>query len=493
MKKKTNRHGMRPLLALAAGVLLLGPAAPQADIVMNPKVIGASVDFGEVKEGVTDDLVLTRTGVFVSASGVVDEKLEVRLTLGGLFWYAATEQADAVNRLVKYGSGVGEAQGIYTFGSPSDPHSRLQFGVFNVKYSDAHNLGEYLYRSGTYPGYMVTGGWSYLNAAGYQAQGLRYVLPTFSGKVTHDFSLYMERGWEPMHDISPGYNLTVRPTPAVEVGAGVVWAHGIPLKSDKYLTPKAKRNAYSKTTGMPVDGADAPRTPENPFGIEDSVIFNIPGDPSSGVNTILYDTSAREAQTLRDWAACQAGDCSNIGYYTFKGFKAALRASLDIGMLLANPMMKPGDFKVYTEAALLGFKDYPYYYEDKLARLPVMAGINIPTFGWLSRLSAEAEYRKDRFRNTIYAVNRTQNPTPVTGAGAGGGNAYAYENGGPNTDDDWKWSFYASRNITQGINLTAQVASDHERHPDFWGVFSDEPVTIKSSDWYYVVRVDFSL
>ena len=84
------------------------------------KVFLESAHLGQIKEGNSDvkleDFSITRTGVYLGFSAIRDEKLEVRVTLGGLFWYAANTGAGAEYRLMKFGSGLGEAQAIYSFG-----------------------------------------------------------------------------------------------------------------------------------------------------------------------------------------------------------------------------------------------------------------------------------------------------------------------------------------------------------------------------------------
>ncbi len=476
-------HALRSLAvcAAAAGILSV-PSYAQSGTddgkwVINPKHVGASVDLGQIHKGYVanelDDFAITHTGVYMNASATYDDRFDARVTLGGLFWFVAAKETDPVRRLIRFGAGAGEAQGIYYFGGKSSPSSQLQVGLFPVKYSPSHNLGEYLYRSGTYPGTLTTGGWSYMNASDYLAQGARYSLPTFNGKLTHDFTLFMERDLTPLNDFTPGYNLTAKPLPYMELGAGVVWSNALSMHPSR-LSPKKKENAYSKTTQMPVFGADAQAPLYDSLG-------NLIG---------LSPISARETQTLQDWQDCQAGDCSNIGYYTFRGFKAAARIVVDVGALANADRIPAGTFRVYGEAALLGVEDQPFFYEKKTERMPLMAGLDIPTFGVLDRLSAEVEYNKSRFINTIYSVNQNQYPIPLTRFDAAGLGGYAYLNGG-DTRDDLRWSFYASRKITDGVSLYAQMASDHMRHPDFWGVMSDESATRNRKEWYYVVRADF--
>lgn len=172
------------------------------------------------------------------------------------------------------------------------------------------------------------------------------------------------------------------------------------------------------------------------------------------------------------------------------------RASFDIGTLLGTGMIHSGDFKLYAEMAILGIKNQPYYYDKIMDRMPMMVGINLPTFGLLTRLSVEGEYHKSRFPNTVgmpfYAalplpLNLNTNPYDYT-------DSAATANKKSLTNDDFHWSIYATRKITTGIALSAQAASDHQRQPTGPEVKpTSQPVTLKVKDWYFVVRLDFGL
>ena len=272
MKKTTIRLSVLSILAVFA--------AARAELVRNPTAVGASLDFGQITKGsiyiakdrqvsgrnpaedsLYDNQPITRTGVYLTESGTYNERLTIKLTLGGLFWYALPYSPNFLWRRTQFGPGVGEAQGLYAFGSdPKNPVAKLQFGLFPHKYSDAVNLGEYLYRSGTYPGTLVTGGWSYINSAAYMAQGIRLTVPLLGGMISNDVTFYMERDLEPQNDISPGYVLTVKPVPFLEFGAGAVWAHAISMNSDN-LTPHFDNNKYSKATKRPYSIATADTCP----------------------------------------------------------------------------------------------------------------------------------------------------------------------------------------------------------------------------------------
>jgi hypothetical protein len=454
-----RQHTVKTLgIPLFAG--LLASSLAQAELVRNPVRVGTNIDFGQIVNGETwdngqylgraEDQVITRTGVYLTESGTYNDRMTFRMTIGGLFWYQLPEGSSFKTRIIQFGPGVGQAQGLYAFGEdPKKPTATLQFGLFPHKYSDATNLGEYLYRSGTYPGYLMSGGWSFLNSASYLAQGVRFSVPLLDGKLRQSVSVYMERNIEPAHDLSPSYELSYNPLPFIELGAGVVWAHGIPIKSDRILTPKNYRNAYNKTTGLP-------------YADEGSYI---------------------------------ADSNASVGYYTYRGFKAMGRASLDIGMLLGAERIRKGELKLYTETALLGIENHPFYYERRSERMPMMAGLNIPTFGLLDRFAVEFEYFKNRFPNNIGAAFEEQNPIPLPI----GVSPFDYSDSVVSADearfsrDDIKWSVYASRRVIEGVSIYAQAASDHLRHPSVGAINSYSPWTVRPQDWYYVFRLEFGI
>ena len=485
-----------PAMAQQDGEACVPPACPEVPtstprqytgLVMKPTVVSAYVDvgqFGEAKNIENDESIagepLTRTGAYITVNGVYDDRLEVRLTTGGLFWYPSPEQPDPAYRLVRFGPGVGQAQAIYSFGEDplNNPAAKLQFGLFPVKYTSSHNLGEYLFRSGTYPGYLITGGWSFLNSASYLAQGVRFSLPTLGGMLTHDFTLFMERGVEPIHNFTPGYMFTARPNAMFEFGGGAVYAHGLAWRPSK-LSPKDELNAYSETTGRPVHNEEASNL--SPCG---EYYKTERGSPPQ-----IIDPIDSTVIVLRPGAP--AADRSDCGHYTFQGVKLMGRASANLGSLIGHPKVGPEDFKVYAEIALLGVKDYPFYYEKKTERMPVMFGLNIPTFGILDRLSAEVEYRKSRFQNTFGLTYLQTIPVPLDNESVAPWQQFGAAP--EETDDDWKWSFYGRKQLTKGVTIHAQAASDHLRHTDYEAKIHAQPSTVTYKEWYYILRLDFGL
>ena len=61
-------------------------------------------------------------------------------------------------------------------------------------------------------------------------------------------------------------------------------------------------------------------------------------------------------------------------------------------------------------------------------------------------------------------------------------------------DNAWHWSVYAKRKLFENVSLTAQVASDHLRHFNIvFATPSATPATLRTKDWYYVMRVEFGI
>ncbi len=456
----------------SSALLLLGLlAVARAEYERNPISLGTNWDVGQLVKGKlntgsndpvpVEDQFLTRSGIYLTESGTWNKRLDIRVTLGAQFWIPLPENKTWLNRTVQSGAGIGEAQAFYKFGNPEAPVASLQMGIFPIKYNpDAKDFGEYLYRSGTYPGVVYTGGWSYLNSAGYTAQGLRFSMSHGDGLFSHSLTMTMERDLQRNRDFSPGYMFTLKPAKFFEFGGGLIASHALPLGDDSTLTAIKCRNAYIKRTGKPVNTTAG-----------DACTDNAPSD--------------------------------TLGYYTFKGVKVSARMSMDFGTLLG---MDPDQFKLYGEWALLGVKDYPGYYDKKSERMPIMVGLDLPTFKLLDMFGVEVEYKKSRFRNNMFWVMDDQ---PLAIPLSGTSESYSdYDVTDPKytpaqvdslnkkfEEDDLHWSVYARRQITKGMTVHAQVASDHTRHYGLQiaPIPGYAPATERTKDWYYILRLEFGI
>jgi hypothetical protein len=294
-----------------------------------------------------------------------------------------------------------------------------EFGYFPVKYNqNSRNLGEYLFRSGTY--------YPYLNSGFEMADKEKLV--GIHGKFTKHFGeksnfstdLYFTNDMRDylVHDFSLSYLLAANLGQVFQVSAGAMHAH---------LVTVDKR----KTT---------------PF--YDKLLFNGTADKMYDVCLPDYPN---EGDTLK---------------YTFRGTKLMGRFCFDPKPLFGGEdgILGNEDLKIYCESAILGVKNYAVWYENRLERMPIMAGFNVPTFKLHDVLAIELEHNPSPYTNTAERVWRDRSPLPYVPGQAGYNlnDDIRWPDGKPDpiTSDDFKWSVYASKKIGR-IRFSGQIASDH--------------------------------
>jgi hypothetical protein len=424
-----------------------------------PTRIGAWIDAGQVWQGKVDydsdveKQVLTRSKVALTQVATVNERLTLTGAVGGLFFYSLPNDPSGPHtRLTKFTAVLEEASGFYRSGDLALPWMDAKFGLFFEKYNpDAQNLGEYLFRSGTYPGYLQTGGWYIVNNAGYFLQGLRTSFHFKDGALNPQFLLFMERDWEPTFDLTPAFILNYK-VGAFDGGLGVAFNHLIPAKPSA-TTPNNRRSEWRTT--------------------------------ATGKDTLLTNGEILDTVAI-----------AGISKYTFQGTKISARASFNLQSILQSDMLGSEDLKVYSEIAVLGVKNYPIYYDDITKRIPMMVGVNLPTFKLLDKLAFEMEYYDTDFPNSLEEVYQRTLPIPGTIGGTGTQVRQNYVDSlGTHRKlrDKVKWSLWMNKEITSGLGLYLQVASDHFRPMDFNLKPTYEPVTQNWNDWYYMFRLNFGI
>jgi hypothetical protein len=317
-----------------------------------------------------------------------------------------------------------------------------EFGLFPYKFNpQAQNLGEYLFRSGTYPGVLYSG---FETADKVRVCGTHfsYILNSF-GRFKQDAFITNELEQYPLHDFNLAYVASYSlPGAPVEIGAGVCFAHLLTLDERK-TTP------WTDTT------------------------MNSPSKRSQVYQWLAYVDSVN-------------GDTTP---FTFRGIKTSARITLDpIWFLRPSLLFGKEECKLYGEGAILGLKNYPGWYDDIKERMPVMFGWNLPTFRLLDVLSVEGEYNPSRYWNSPYWVWVARSPVPFTG-NIRESNLATWV---PKNDDHWKWSVYASRRVNKMLRFSAQIASDHLSEMIYTGPppspMGYREVVPRSRDWYYLLR-----
>ena len=313
-----------------------------------------------------------------------------------------------------------EAQGIYSFGDPANSFLQIAAGYFPFKYNpEARNLGEYMYRTGTYPGYVIT---DFDNAKS-RLMGFRVSSSLFNALQLHAFftSEYLVHPyWDYSLSFIAGYQAFKK---LIDVGAGIDFDRIIPVIPEKTTNP----------TNVVRDAENNP------------IIEN--GD------------------TLK---------------FTFKGTKIMGRLTFDPKPILPfSQIFGPEDLKIYGEIIFLGLKNYGEEYPDIAQRMPIMWGINIPTFKIIDVISFEAEYYGSNKEQKL-DIPTSGNPVPDR-----------FPEGVSRTP--FKWSFYGQKTIIKGFSIKGLIGRDHYRPLNPVGGNYDAIEHMNGpGDWHYKLRIMYS-
>ncbi|MBD3390713.1 MAG: hypothetical protein GF410_01730 [Chitinivibrionales bacterium] len=343
----------------------------------------------------------------------VDAKIRERLAIeilyyGAILFTAPGEYADRPDQDKKGYGAMRSAHATYEFGSGGRLPVRLTAGYFPFYYVPRYQLfGGYLFNTGVYPGYVLSNR-SISDETGFM---LETDLPA---RLRHNLFCTFELT-APLHDLSLTYLARWGIDTPLEIGAGIM-LHRL-LRTDQ------GNDAYRRSISHR----------ENRY-------YYL--DPSSPGDTVFY----RKA-----------------------GIKGVGRVALSIGKLLASKRLGPEDLTLYTEAAVLGVTDFGDYYNDITERMPVMAGITLPSFGLLDVAGVEAEYYGSPWKNNTgehlvpyygFEPNTARNSgfLPID-------DPSTQDAGDKATTDNIKWAFFAKRSIKEKFVIDLRVASDHFRCP----------------------------
>lgn len=241
-----------------------------------------------------------------------------------------------------------EGQGMYTFGDdPVNYPLQIAIGYFPFKYDQqAANMGEYLFRTGTYPPFIIND----FDDCRARLLGLRVSSALF-GNLQLDGLFTSETYFNPLGDYSLSFLAGYKPGKFLDLGAGVSLSRLLPL------------------------------------------------DPRETTRGIVYSSDGSTP-------VIENGDTLR---YTFQGTKLMARVSFDPKPFLpediANLLGKQ-DGKLYGETAILGLKNYGKY-NDIMKRWPCMIGFDIPAFKMLDVLSLELEYFGFNFDQFTFPPGQT--------------------------------------------------------------------------------------
>ena len=398
---------------------------------------------------------IQNTGGQISVSGKISDNWEGGLGLGAIqVSNSRGSIAGAHTWNNSWNPFVTEARVTYTkiLGSntaPANSAPKLQvtLGSFPYVYNaDVKNFGMYLTRGQVYPG-TIFSGFETKHVQPTAATQVGGMVRYQSGGFRNDVLLNSETETKPYFDISIADIASYQVAPWFEIGGGFNLYRVLAQNSDVTSPGKNCEQDYSASNLS--DGTD-----------------------------LCY---------IIDTAGVGAGGQADTITGSMAGTKLMARFRLDPKLLfgwagIGGLAFGKQDFVVYGEVALLGLENYPKYYEDRLQRMPVMMGLNLPAFGWLDKFCLEVEYYGSKnFPDYAKAeTNASWVPrTPGTNP--------------DNSRNDWKWSLYGSRVLMGHLRIAGQVANDHlfvpsppaASDPD-WAEALTTP-----KDWYWMLKLAY--
>lgn len=456
-------------IAIFASLLVTHTFSGESGFKLEPMHASANWEVGEIEnydnlgnQGVAENRskqLISHSAVWLLQEARLAENARVFLGVGGMYFFIPASPSNNYSFGQRSAFGLTDAHGEFEFWSQgeSDHGLLLKVGVFPFKYNeDAKNLGEYMFRTYTYPTVIYTGGLVLLNTAGAQLNGID--VNTKIRGVNNDLMVTIKTDQAPSGSLSLTDMISYSCQNFFTIGAGYMFdnvydptnlANGTFDKRSDYFVLKDGTVAYRNGSGTPPDSS-------------------------------LVASS---------------------GHYTFEGQKVMARASVDLGNIVSkympNPFLGDKQFRLYFETILMGVKNYPGYYDKLTDRIAYMYGVDLPTFGILNVLSVEAEYCHNQYPENTNSALIALAPIPYTDGGNSG------------LGDNLKWTVYARKNVLKSFSITAQAASDHARLVDFFGHYYDQTIMqhttgqypdskwwkfpLRIENWYWAFQLSYSI
>jgi len=435
----------------AVGAEETGPAAPPHLSGFWSIETGQMVDYWLVGKNILRQPLL-RTYFNVGLSKQLSERLEIHASIEGKMYYNTFDKRynygveSFILPTMYYAFYFDRMEAVYSFGDIASPYLQFTVGYFPFNYNpDVRDLGGYLYRSGTYPAFLI-GDFDYTQA---RLAGVR-VSSNLFGALHQDLLLTLETEKVPYFDLNAGYIVSYDAGKFLQIGAGAMY-HSLWPANSEYTSPHDYSNQYLKNA-------------------------------------------------VRDTNGVWSGD---IAYYTYAGLKLMSRFSFDPKRIF-NPstddfgIFGSEDLKLYGEGAILGVADYPasagssvnsYGYDTLMHKMPLMFGFNFPAFKVLDVLSAEFEWYGCTYPNCYEYKNESPIiPVPVRPDIVGSpieANNYA-------VGDNWKWAVYAKKNFKSGVYLVGQVARDHIRNETPIASSIDREEALRTNQaWFWEIKAGY--
>jgi hypothetical protein len=358
-------------------------------------------------------------------------------------WEKMNSEGAASNPFCQHATfSLADAEGIFSFDIGDAAVFNIATGVMPYKYDyEAKNLGEYLFRTGEHPAYILGS----FDEAYATLTGLKINAEIFKN-FSMDLLFTTETQVQPINDWSLSFLVKYKLPQYIDAGAGVMFDrmfHAVELL-----------------------------------------------DKNSAGGTNTYYTSTGRLDTFC-WGGTKVMAHLSIDP---KGFLPE-----DIANIFGKE-----DGKIYGEAAILGVKNinaymYPEdpntgmpdttqlvvidssknYYSDISERIPIMLGFNVPTCKILDYLSAELEWYGWPYSSSIYDYEKFQYLLPRPK--------------GVSSASHWKYSFNLKKTFWERVSIIGQIARDHTRHDVYYNGNTDVMEVFQdNSDWGWWLKLQFN-
>ncbi len=471
---------MRTLMTCIAAGALAGAAlrtSATADVVRHPLNSGAALEYGQIYNSSNlvsglnyDKATVKRTIGWFVQSATIDERMDLVAGIGGVFLYLYPDEGYAYQHSAISAVALIQASGAYTWGDLAHPAVKLAFGFQPYKYNpDAKNLGEYLFRSTPYPSTTTNGSWNLVNSAQTKIWGAVLSKDFFDGRWKNDLLMTVSDVY-PLYDFSPAYVTGFKVSSMLEIGAGVNFYHLI-QDNPKINTLKSQTNAYFTFKG------------HDYYAFSDYYKLSAPFQ--TGADSLATEASGALVDSL---VPLGSPALTPLNYFTVNGTLLTARASLDFKPVLGDNV----DLKLYGEVSVLGVKNYPVFYEKRMNRVPIMVGMNVPTFGILDQLGVEAEYWKNPYINSYFNVISQGALGAIPDYKNEAGKALDVDPTKDYTKDDIAWAITAQKSVGKNFSIIVKAARDHLTQLNAgqgFGTDLQHDILPTSKGWYYVIHV----
>jgi len=479
-------------------ILLMLVAMPNVlmaedNVVSHPIIMGGFSEFGNIEKGIfngTKDISIEyrdewidHIGLYFIKNYTVNGQWHLSTGLAGSFQFRKPESAGAqwFNSQTKGFWGAPFGNVVYDFFNGENSLS-LGAGNFGYKYnSNAHNLGEYLFRSRPYPNYVYTGGYKIVNDATGYFSGFKSSLKM--GGFYADAFFLSEKSSAPFFDWSPALVTGLKGGDGLfHIGGGFKWKSLIIMDEDKTQN-EARSNSYFTVDNIDYVGNSQYYQARYRKAISptDSLYWRGLGDSATSIYNRIYNESNPDPR---------------IKYFTSEGISVMSFFNFDIKKLFGDPsVFGSEDLKISIEAIVLGVQDYPVYYTDIMQRIPVMLGFNFPAFGYLDLIGIQAEYWDNPHLNSLFTVaeNSENIPhEPATNHDINFTDRYFMDE---IINEKWKWSVLAIKRVGS-LSIRGQAGQDHLTMVglDFWGPnWELTEITPLNKHWYWMIQLGWDL